>query len=221
MVVVRAFPDSASVSKHCAIAATIAAGRDADAKTGATQLANRSAASCASVASSARHASSAASTSRFPTSRRNVSSKARSECARLCAVTGSFLPPNFFRVASATSAATNIARHAAREIGETAASTTATRSFRVDVGCAAHGVSARFVSTNRRHTVPAARRARGRTRAATPPPRGWTTTSSSGWTARRRRRASARPRRRREVRRPRRTPRRRTRTPRSGSDRRR
>jgi len=122
-------------------------------------LANRSAASCASVASSARHASSAASTSRFPTSRRNVSSEARSECARLCAVTGSFLPPNFFRVASATSAATNIARHAARDIGETAASTTATRSFRVDVGCAAHGVSARFVSTNRRHTVPAARRA--------------------------------------------------------------
>ena len=44
-------------------------------------------------------------------------------------------------------------------MGETAASTMATRSFRVDVGCAAHGVSARFVSTNRRHTVPAARRA--------------------------------------------------------------
>ena len=63
------------------------------------------------------------------------------------------------RVASATSAETRIARAAARHVGGDAASATATRSFRADVGCAAHGAATRFVSTNRRNTVPAARRA--------------------------------------------------------------
>ena len=212
MVVVRAFPDSASVSKHCAIAATIARGRDADAKPGATQLANRSAASCASVASSARHASSAASTSRFPTSRRNVSSEARSECARLCAVTGSSPPSDFFSRRERhlggdehrATRRTRYRRNRGVDDGDAKFSRRRrvrgprrVRAFRLDESTAHRpGRATRHVD------APEPRRA---------PPRGWTTTSSSGWTARRRRRASARPRRRREVRRPRRTPRRRER----------